>query len=416
MEKFNVGETAASLGLALYVLGYGIGPMLFSPLSEMPLIGRNPPYIATFAIFVILTIPGALTNSFAGLLIVRFLLGFFGSPSLATGPATLQDMFRLIKVPYLLSFWAGAATFGPALGPVVGAYTVQARNWRWTQWEMLWLSGPIFLMMFISLPETSPANILLRRARRLRKVLDNENLKSQSEINQANMSLGTVTYDALLIPWKINFLDPAVAFSTFYTALVYAIYYSFFESFPLIYPPMYNFTPSQSSLPFLSILVSLAIFLPLYNFYFYYFVEVPFPTNGFGAPERRLIPGLYGTFLVPIGLFIFAFTARPDVHWIVPTFGAGLSVGGVYVVLQSIFLYLPFTYAQYSASLFAANDFARSTLAAAAILFSRPMFLGMGVEGGMALLASLTVLCTVGIYILFFYGESLRKRSRFAAK
>src|SRR6187402_463250 len=151
----------------------------------MPLIGRNPPYIATFAVFVILTIPGALTNTFGGLLTVRFLLGFFGSPSLATGPATLQDMFRLIKVPYLLSFWAGAATFGPALGPVIGAYSVAAENWRWTQWEMLWLSGPIFLLMFISLPETSAANILLRRARRLRKILDNDKLKSQSEIDQA---------------------------------------------------------------------------------------------------------------------------------------------------------------------------------------------------------------------------------------
>lgn len=34
MEIFGVGETAGSLGLSLYVLGYGIGPMLFSPLSE----------------------------------------------------------------------------------------------------------------------------------------------------------------------------------------------------------------------------------------------------------------------------------------------------------------------------------------------------------------------------------------------
>lgn len=179
---------------------------------------------------------------------------------------------------------------------------------------------------------------------------------------------------------------------------------------------MYNFTPSQSSLPFLSILVSLGVFLPLYNIYFYYFVEKPFPVAGFGAPERRLIPGLYGTFLIPVGLFIFAFTSRPSIHWITPTIGAGLSVGGVYIVLQSIFLYLPFTYPQYSASLFAANDFARSTLAAAAILFSRPLFLGLGVDGGVGLLAGLTVVCIVGIYILFFYGESLRKRSRFAAQ
>jgi DHA1 family multidrug resistance protein-like MFS transporter len=34
MEEFGVGQTAGSLGMALYVLAYGMGPMLFSPLSE----------------------------------------------------------------------------------------------------------------------------------------------------------------------------------------------------------------------------------------------------------------------------------------------------------------------------------------------------------------------------------------------
>jgi len=325
-------------------------------------------------------------------------------------------MFPLLKVPYLLSLWAAAATLGPALGPVIGGFSVQAMNWRWSQWEMLWLSAPIFLLMFISLPETSAANILLRRAQRLRKLQSNTNLKSQSEIDQANMSLSEVTYDALLIPWQINALDPAVAFSTFYTALLYMIYYSFFESFPLVYVTMYNFNLGQSSLPFLSILVALGIFLPLYLLHFYLTVEKPFTTNVFGAPERRLIPALYGTYLIPAGLFIFAFTSRESIHWIVPTIGAGLSVGGTYVVFQSIFLYLPFTYPQYSASLFAANDFARSTLAAAAILFSRPMFLKLGVDGGVGLLAGLTVICIAGIYILFWYGDKLRARSRFAAK
>jgi DHA1 family multidrug resistance protein-like MFS transporter len=138
--------------------------------------------------------------------------------------------------------------------------------------------------------------------------------------------------------------------------------------------------------------------------------------SGFGAPERRLIPALFGTYLIPVGLFIFAWTSRPDIHWIAPTIGAGVSVGGTYIVFQSIFLYLPFTYPQYSASLFAANDFARSTLAAAAILFSRPMFLRLGVSWGVSLLAFLTILCTVGIYVLFWFGANLRARSRFASK
>ena len=92
MERFGVGETKASLGLALYVIGYGIGPLIFSPMSEIPRFGRNIPYVFTFALYVILAVPTALTESFGGLLFLRFLQGFFGSPCLATGGASMQDM------------------------------------------------------------------------------------------------------------------------------------------------------------------------------------------------------------------------------------------------------------------------------------------------------------------------------------
>jgi MFS transporter, DHA1 family, multidrug resistance protein len=77
-------------------------------------------------------------------------------------------------------------------------------------WEMLWLSGPICLMMVLSLPETSSANILLRRARRLRKATGKDNILSQSEIDQVGMSPNDVAYEALIKPWQINALDPAV--------------------------------------------------------------------------------------------------------------------------------------------------------------------------------------------------------------
>jgi DHA1 family multidrug resistance protein-like MFS transporter len=65
-------------------------------------------------------------------------------------------------------------------------------------------------MMFMSLPETSAANILLQRARRLRKLTGRSDLKSQSEIDQANLSTREVVFDALIKPWEINLLDPAV--------------------------------------------------------------------------------------------------------------------------------------------------------------------------------------------------------------
>lgn len=68
VEKiFGVSHVKGSLGLALYVLGYGIGCLLFSPLSEVPAIGRNQPYAISGFLFIILCIPTALIKNFAGL-------------------------------------------------------------------------------------------------------------------------------------------------------------------------------------------------------------------------------------------------------------------------------------------------------------------------------------------------------------
>jgi DHA1 family multidrug resistance protein-like MFS transporter len=110
---FGVSETAAALGLALYVVGYGVGPLLFAPLSEMPSIGRNPPYIYTYIIFVGLSIATALIENFAGLLVLRFLLGFFGAPALANAGASYGDFFGPEQMPYVIALWGGGATLSP---------------------------------------------------------------------------------------------------------------------------------------------------------------------------------------------------------------------------------------------------------------------------------------------------------------
>lgn len=416
MTRFGVSLGAASLGLSMYVLAYGIGPLLFSPLSEIPVIGRNPPYMISYAIFVVLLVPTALVDNFAGLIVLRFLQGFFGSPCLATGGATLQDMYSLIKLPYVLSLWAFAATCGPALGPIISGFSVQAENWRWSMWEMLWMNGPVFLSLFFFLPETSSANILLRRAQRLRKLTGDNRLKAQSEIDQANLTPRDVAIEALWRPFQLVILDPSIAFTAVYTALIYGIFYSFFEAFPLVYNVMYGFNLGEMGLTFLSVTVGVIISIAWYWYYIYYVVEPSIRANGLGSPERRLIPALFVTFFVPVGLFIFGWTSRPDIHWIVSCIGIVITTIGIFLIIQCIFLYLPLVYPQYAASLFAGNDFFRSALAAGAIHFSYPMFHNLGVDRGISLLAGLTVGCSAGVYVLYFFGEKLRAKSRFAAQ
>lgn len=145
-------------------------------------------------------------------------------------------------------------------------------------------------------------------------------------------------------------------------------------------------------------------------------VEPEIIARGLGTPERRLIPALFSSFFIPVGLFIFAWTGDGHIHWIVSCIGIVITVAGIFIIFQCVFIYLPLVYPAYAASLFAGNDFARSSLAFAAILFSRPLFNNLGVGPGVSLLASLAAVCIVGIFVLYFYGDKLRARSRFAAK
>jgi MFS family permease len=87
--------------------------------------------------------------------ILRFLAGFIGSPPLATGGASLQDVFHPTKLPYAMGLYGLAAASGPALAPVISGYAVVANGWRWAFWIMLWLSGFSLALLAFTMPEVS---------------------------------------------------------------------------------------------------------------------------------------------------------------------------------------------------------------------------------------------------------------------
>ncbi|KPI36576.1 Transporter mfs1 [Cyphellophora attinorum] len=414
MERFNVSVVAAGLGLSMYVIGYGTGPLLFSPISEIPVIGRNWPYIISYGLFVILAVPTALADSFASLLVLRFITGYFSSPALATGGASMGDLYNIIKLPYALTAWTAAAFCAPAFGPLLSGFAVMNENWRWSLWINLWMSAPVFLIMLFFMPETSAGYILLHRARRLRKLTGNPMLKSQSEIDQAGMDFKHTLWEALARPIEICIKDPGVLFTNIYTSCIYGIYYSFFEVFPLVYVDIYGFNLGELGLPFLVISIGCAIGVVVYCSYVYYFVEPKIKKHGLGLQEDRLIPAIFSTFLLPIGLFWFGWSSRESVHWIVATIGLTLFPIGAFILFQCIFIYLPLTYPQYAASLFAANDLCRSALASGSILYAHPLFVNLGIGPGVSLLAGLLCLGVVGVWGLYYFGASLRARSKFA--
>lgn len=214
-----MGQRVLQLNHSLIIyLGYGIGPMFWSPMSEIPHVGRNPVYLATLVIFVALQVPTALANNFGMLMAFRFITGFFGSPVLATGGASLADIWRPSKRAYAMSIWGISAVCGPTLGPLIGGFAVEygfltgkfTAAWTWPIWELMWLSGFCLVFLFFFLPETSANNILVRRTRRLRKLTGDDKLICEPELMSQSMTGYDIAMMSLVRPFSLNFLEPMV--------------------------------------------------------------------------------------------------------------------------------------------------------------------------------------------------------------
>lgn len=77
-------------------------------------------------------------------------------------------------------------------------------------------------------------------------------LQSQGEIDQRNLSASEILSATLIRPMEILPKDPSIFFVNLYIDYFYGVFYTLFEVFPLVFPPMYGFNFGQTGLAFLS--------------------------------------------------------------------------------------------------------------------------------------------------------------------
>jgi DHA1 family multidrug resistance protein-like MFS transporter len=332
--------------------------MLFSPMSEMPTIGRSRIYFWTLFVFVLLQLPTGYATNMPMLLVFRFLTGFFGGPVLATGGATILDIYPPAEVPYWIGIFGAAGVLGPVLGPLVGGFAAQAKGWRWTIWELAWLCTVVLGMLFMLMPETSSSNVLYKRACRLRGATGDSRFRSQAEVDTAHVK----TRDHLIVlgrAFTMTFTEPVVFFVDLYCALLYGILYIWFESFPIVFGDIYGFNTGQQGLAFLGIFVGGVITLPCYLLWVCK-VAIPLFAHPPVKPEVILPPTFFGAVTLPICLFWYAWTARSDIPWIVPLVGSGSFTISIITLFMPVLSYLGMAYPQYAASVLAGNALFRA--------------------------------------------------------
>lgn len=190
-----------------------------------------------------------------------------------------------------------------------------------------------------------------------------------------------------------------------------------FEAFPLVFVEIYHFKSGIAGLPFIGLVIGSLIAYIFYIFYLLFYLYPKFARQNWNIePEEYLRLAVIAAMFIPISLFTFGWTARPDgsVHWIFPIIGAGIYMPGIFLLFQSALVYLPVSYPSYVASILAGNDFFRSSVAASFPLFGRAFFNNVGIGAGSSLLAGLAITMIPALWALMRWGKRLRAMSKYA--
>ncbi|KAF5853300.1 hypothetical protein GGP41_001911 [Bipolaris sorokiniana] len=410
--EFGVSQIVATLGIAFFVLGFAIGPLVWAPLSEI--YGRRYITVGSAFLLAAFSAASAASQNMTTLAVTRFLGGALGSSPLTNGGGVLADMFPSSQRGLANTFFSAAPFLGPAIGPIVGGFVGQTVGWRWIQGVIAIFTGVMAILCALVVPETYSPVLLSKRAAKISQVTS-KTFKSKVELDAGKKTVSEAFSTALIRPWILLFCEPIVLLLSVYTAIIYGALYMFFPAFPIVYQIGRGWSTGVGGLAFIGIAVGMS-FAIIYLFWENkrYARNTANSPTGHLDPEARLPPALVGSITIPVGLFWFAWTNGPNIHWIVSIMGSVPFGFGMVLVFISCINYLIDSYVIYAASVMAASSVLRSLFGAAFPLFTPYMYRNLGIHWASSIPAFLTLACVPFPFLFYKIGKSIRMRCKYS--
>lgn len=404
----------ANLALSVFILGFALGPLVLGPLSE--LFGRRIVLQISMLFYIAFNLGCAFATNGAEIIAFRFLSGLGGSAPLGIGGGVLADLWLPTERGRAMALYSLAPLLGPAIGPIAGAWVAELSTWRWVFWSTSIVAVFVQLLGWFFLQETYAAAILSHKKRSLIKSTGNPNL--YTEFDNPSRSFANHLSVALKRPFILLFTQPIVQVLALYIAYVYGVLYLVLASFPAVWHDQYQQTTGLGGLNYISLGLGFLLgtqFAALFADKIYKHLKSTAP-HQIARSEFRVPLMFPGAVMVPIGLLIYGWSAHFRLHWIVPNIGTAVFAAGNQLVFQNCQTYLVDAYTRYAASAIAATAVFRSLGGFAFPLFAPVMYETLGYGWGNTMLAFVGI--AVGIpspFILWWFGEALRRKSTFAA-
>lgn len=415
-EEFGVSDVAGSLATALFLVGFGFGALLLSPLSE--LVGRLPVYIGSLSIFGCWILGAALAPNFGAHLVFRFLAGFSASAPLTVAGGTVGDLWSPVEKTFAFPLFAIPAFGGPVLGPVVGAYIGYADSvsWRWAEWVVLILDGAVILILLLFKAESFAPRILYYKARQLRKLTGNPKFMTAHEAEHT--TLRALLSKSFFRPFVLC-LEPIVLAFTLYLVIVYVILFTFLDGYPYIFARTYGINEGLSNVCFVGLFIGILLVVALVPIVYRSTVKQLERDGDDGSGkailrESRLYFAMVGAPALPIGLFWMGWTDYESISIWSPLVGSLLVGFSNICIFMSAYMYMIDSYEAYAASALTFVALVRYVAAGGMTVIGIPMYENLGTHWALTVLGCISALAVPIPYVLYWYGPHIRKRSKWA--
>lgn len=415
--RLHYGQGWVVLPTSIFLVGYFIGNLTLSPLSER--FGSRKLLLGTTTGFLIWMMACALAPTWAALNIFRLLNGYAAAGASSSISGICANLYggQKSRGRALLSYNV-ATSLGPVVGPIMSGWA-NLLDWRWAFWLGL-IYGGISLFFLLWLPETNHQMVLAQHAQAIRneacalcKTLEIQ-VYGNIEVNPPKPR--DMLTKVIFRPAIMFCTEPLVFFSCLSIAFQYSVFYMFFQSYSIIFVDMYYFNTGEEGLTFLAYAVGVLLAIPvqlLYERIFEIEQEQGKPwTRHHGA--RRLPQACMAGPLIATSLFWSAWTARTSVHWIVPTL-ASLPYGLGYTLnFNALLNYLIDGYPPYAASCNGASMVSRQMMAAGLPFATRPMYRALGIDWASSTLGFIAIFMASFPFGFWIYGEKILNNSKLA--
>lgn len=410
-RDMHVSHQVATLGLSIYILGLALGPMSLAPLSEY--FGRRPVYVISYAIFLALLLGTTFAESLAGFLVLRLFSGYFSSVTISNFGGTIADLFHHHETGPAMSWFLWAATGGSPTGFLVFSFIAQGRSWHsvfgWLFVICLcfWL---LLVVILFALGETRHSVLIHNRG-----TLAHETTSHDVTAGADHPCPKTLVCTALTRPFRFLASEAIVQFSALYNGYLYGLSFLFNGAFHIIFGPNgYGYDTIGVGVSFSGIVCGITAGLVSNIYQERYYQQQITEAGHHDVPEARVRLAKLAAIVLPISLTVFAFTADPDIHPLVPILASTFWGWSFYTLILMTLTYTEDAYRTYSASALAGIGFVRNIAGAGFPLIGRPLLINLGTEKACLLLAAMSLFMAPIPFVLESYGYALRKQSPWA--